>query len=234
MLPGKRDAWRGDPRIGIQVLVAGAAFAGFLALGGAILLAPALVRLDVAVSSAIRSLSLPGLHALAVVATTLGGFWPVAVLTGATAGVLWWRGRRIEAVFILVAVFGGELVGVAFKEVFMRVRPAIEGTRIPMPESYSFPSGHALAGMLYFASLAFVTLIDERRLRISVAVVAGCVAAAITIALSRVYLGVHYLGDIVGAWLLGSAWLALVALVFARFAAGDPTADATGPDEGGR
>jgi undecaprenyl-diphosphatase len=158
----------------------------------------------------------------------------MAALTTLTAGILWWRERRIEAVFILVAVLGGELVGLAFKEVFMRVRPLIEHARIPMPESYSFPSGHALAALLYFASLAFVTLIDERRLQISVAIVGGCALAAITIALSRVYLGVHYLGDIVGAWLLGSAWLVLAALVFARFAAGDPTADASGPAEAAR
>lgn len=220
MLPGRQDRWRRDPRAGVLVIVAGLGLAGFIALTAALLLAPTFMEIDGAISAAIRGIDVPGLEVVARAATAVGDVWPMAALTALTTAVLWVRGRRVEAFMVVVAVLGGALVGAALKQVFMRLRPALDIARIPLPESYSFPSGHALASFLYFGSLAFVALIDVGRLSRAVAIVAGCTVAAFTIALSRVYLGVHFLGDVVGAWLLGFAWLSAVVLVSARWGAG--------------
>ena len=222
MLPGRQEHWRRDPRAGILVIVAGIGLAGFIALTAALLLAPAFMEADAVMSAAIRGIEAPGLESFARVVTAAGDFWPVAALTALTSAVFWARRRRVEAVMMVVAVLGGVLVGAGLKQVFMRLRPAFEVARIPLPESYSFPSGHALASFLYFGSLAFVALIDVRRLSRAVAIVAGCTVAASSVALSRVYLGVHYLGDIVGAWLLGLVWLSAVLMVSARWGAGGP------------
>lgn len=220
MLPGRQAHWRRDPRAGVLVIVAGMALTGFVALAAALLLAPAFMDADMAVSAAIRAIDLPGLETAARLASSAGDFLPMAALTVITSAVLYARGRRAEAVMLLVAVLGGALLGVGLKQVFMRVRPALEVARIPLPETYSFPSGHALASFLYFGSLAFVAMIDVKRLGRAVVVVGLCTMAAFSIAFSRVYLGVHYLGDVVGAWLLGFAWLVLVVMVSARWGAG--------------
>ena len=227
MLPGRQERWRRDPRAGVLVIVAGIALAGFIAVAAALLLAPAFVSVDVAVSAAIRSVEAPGLERLAILATRLGDLWPLTALTLLTAGVLYARGRKSEAVVVVLTVLGGVLIGAALKQVFLRVRPALELARIPVPETYSFPSGHALASVLYFGSLGFVALIDDRRLGRAVLVVAGCLFAALSISMSRVYLGVHYLGDVVAAWFLGVAWLAAVVMVSARWAASRPGEDVT-------
>jgi len=232
---GRRQiGWQRDPRVGLLVIVAGAGLLGFAALAAAIALAPPFVRLDMAASAAIRSIEAPWVEQLALWATRVGDFWPMAALTTITGALLWFRGRRTSAVTLILAVMLGSLVGEATKLVFIRVRPALEVARIPIPESYSFPSGHALASLLFFGSLAFLTLLHEKHLRRAVIVAVLCFLSALTIALARVYLGVHYLGDVVGSWLLGAVMLALVVAVSARWGAGSPPTSATERDEASR
>jgi len=231
MLPGHHERWQRDPRVGMLVIVAGIALVAFVALAVAILVAPAFVRFDLAASAAIRSVDLPGLEPVARVATRLGDFWPMVVLTAATAALFFARGKRTSAITLVLAVLSGSAFGWALKLVFGRVRPALEVARIPIPETYSFPSGHALTSLLFFGALAFLIMLHEKRLRRAATVAALCVIAALAIALARVYLGVHYLGDVVGSWLLGAGWLAVVVLVSARWGASSALEDSAGSQE---
>ncbi len=213
------------------VVVAFSALAAFVALGLALIIAPAWIQFDIAVSEAIRSIDLPGLEAFARFATRLGDFWPMVILTVGTAMLFWARGNRTSAATLVIGVLSGSAFGVLLKLLFARLRPALEVARIPIPETYSFPSGHALASLLFFGSLAFLVILHERSLRRALIATALCVLAALTIAMARVYLGVHYLGDVVGSWLLGASWLAAVVLVSARWGAGSSEADFSAPGE---
>jgi undecaprenyl-diphosphatase len=215
--------------MGMLVIVSGVALASFVALAAAIALAPAFVRLDMAVSEAIRSVDLPGLERVARAVSRVGDFWPMAALTLVTAGVVFVRGRRTSAITLVLAVASGAAFGAVMKLVFARVRPALEVARIPIPDNYAFPSGHALSSLLFFGSVAFLVLLHHRSLKRAVIATGLCVIAALSIALSRVYLGVHYLGDVVGAWLLGAGWLAMVVVVSARWGAGSSSEDVSGP-----
>jgi len=136
--------------------------------------------------------------------------------------VLWAKGRRAEALLVIVTVAVGVALGYGVKLAVQRVRPALEHARIAIPGTYAFPSGHALASMLYFGIVGFVVMLTERRLKLSALVIGACLAITVLVGLSRVYLGVHYLGDVVGAWLLGAAWLAIMVLVGASWGAGRP------------
>ena len=231
MLPGRRERWQRDPRVGVLVVVAGGAFAAFVALGLALLFAPAWMTFDMAASAAIRSVDLPGLETLARFATSVGDFWPMAVLTAATAALFWVRGNRTSAATLVFGVMSGSGFGALLKLLFARVRPALDVAKIPIPETYSFPSGHALTSLLFFGSLGFLIVLHEKSLRRAAAGMALCVIAALSIAMARVYLGVHYLGDVVGSWLLGASWLAVVVLVSARWGAGSAESDFSEPGE---
>jgi undecaprenyl-diphosphatase len=233
MLPGRRERWQRDPRVGVLVVVAGAAFVAFVALGLALLLAPAWIRFDMSVSAAIRSIDIPGVATFARFATTVGDFWPMTVLTAAAAALFWARGNRTSAATLVLGVLSGSGFGAVLKLLFARVRPALEVARIPIPETYSFPSGHALTSVLFFGSLAFLIVLHEKSLRRAAVSAALCLFAALAIAMSRVYLGVHYLGDVVGSWLLGVSWLAVVVVVSARWGASSAEADFSGPGEDG-
>lgn len=219
MLPGRQERRQRDPRVGILVIVAGVAFTSFIALGIALLAFPAWIQFDLAASASIRSIDLPGLRAFCTLVSRVGDFWPMVVLTGAAAALLYGRGNRTSAITLVLAVLSGAAFGAVLKLLFARARPALEVARIPLPETYSFPSGHALASLLFFGTLAFLVLLHEKRLPRAITEAVLCMIAALTIALARVYLGVHYLGDIVGSWLLGAGWLSVVVLVSARWGA---------------
>lgn len=231
MLPGRRERWERDPRVGMLVVTAGVAFAAFIALGLGLVLAPALMDLDMAISEAIRGIDIPGLEMFARFATTVGDFWPMAILTVAAAALFLARGNRTSAATLVLGVLSGSGFGALLKLLFARVRPALEVARIPIPETYSFPSGHALTSLLFFGSLAFLIVLHEKSLRRAALATVLCTLAALTIALARVYLGVHYLGDVVGSWLLGAAWLAVVVMVSARWGASSTESDFSEPGE---
>jgi undecaprenyl-diphosphatase len=216
--------------MGAAVIVGGVALACFVVLAVALLLAPAFIRLDMALSDAIRSLVTPRLSGIAKAATWLGGLWPMVVLTLAIGAAFAWRDRRMSGLMMVVAVFGAGILGNALKFLFLRARPAVAAL-VEVPESYSFPSGHAMTSFVFFGTLGFLAVLHRRSLRGAVLSVAGGALAALAVGLSRVYLGAHYLGDVVGAWLLGAAWLALVVLVFARWGTGDAEGGPTAPAE---
>ncbi|MDY0340055.1 MAG: phosphatase PAP2 family protein [Coriobacteriia bacterium] len=215
----RRDSWQRDPIPGVLVIVMGVLLAGFIALGLALLFAPAFVRMDVTLSAAIRGLTWPWLEPVARAASWLGDFSRMAALTLAAGCALWVGGRRTSAATLVLTVGLGSLAGAALKLLFGRVRPALEVARIALPESYSFPSGHALSSLLFFGCIAFLIVLHVKSLKRALAAAGACALAAFTIAISRVYLGVHFFGDIVGSGLLGFGLLTVMVVVSARWGA---------------
>ncbi|MDZ4655812.1 MAG: phosphatase PAP2 family protein [Coriobacteriia bacterium] len=213
-------SWRRDPRSGLLVIAFGVAGVSFLMLTAAVLLMPAFLTFDVHISELVRDISLPGLEGVARFFTTLGSFWVMSALTLGASAYLYVRGRRAEALLLVLTVSLGALLGEGLKLVVGRVRPALEYARIAIPQSYSFPSGHALSAATFFGAVGFIALIGERQLRRSVVVVALCIFMALSVGFSRVYLGVHFLGDVGGGWLLGAAWVMLMILLGATWGAG--------------
>ncbi len=133
----------------------------------------------------------------------------VAVVALALAGFLWWRNDRRGAaqVALLFALLGTILI--ALKEGIGRERP--DATRRVVPEEGgSFPSGHAAGA----SALALVGIaVSRRRLSLArdrrVAVIA-LLGYALIMGLSRVFLGVHYLSDVIAGWVLGALSFASV------------------------
>jgi undecaprenyl-diphosphatase len=206
--------WSRDPTPGIAVVIAGIALVGFLLMTAAVLFFPAFQTLDARITSVMREASAPGSDALARSLTFLGDTWVMVALTVLGATWLLARGRRAEAVLLTATMIIGTAAGALLKELVERARPGLEMARIPVPDSYSFPSGHALAAFLYFGIVAFLFFIMARSARLKLWGWFVCSALAFGVALSRVYLGVHYLGDIIASWMLGSAFLLVAVLVY--------------------
>lgn len=211
--PGAK-LWRRDPRPGALVIAAGIAGIAFLGLVAAVIISPAFVAIDEAASSAFNAIQSPALDALFGVATYLGSFAVFAPLAVLVVIVLLMRGRRPEAVLFAATMALGPLAGWGFKQLVERVRPGLDYARIALPDSYSFPSGHALASLLFFGLLAFLVLIEARTVRTRAWSLIACGAAAVLVALSRVYLGVHWFGDIIASWILGIGILCVAIALF--------------------
>jgi undecaprenyl-diphosphatase len=135
----------------------------------------------------------------------------IAIMTLAICIYLWSRHQCYWVLTILLAVFGGMLLNVLLKNLFTRQRPD-PNSPILLLKTFSFPSGHTMLAVVFYGTLAALAV---SRLRDGKSRVLAIVTAILMIALvgfSRIYLGVHYLSDVLGAIVEGLGWLALCLL----------------------
>lgn len=112
-----------------------------------------------------------------------------------------WRGRLREGLFAGIAIIGSALLNLATKQIFARDRPGLWESIAP-ETTFSFPSGHAMGS----ATLAWVLLLLAWHTRWRWPMAVGVAAFAVSVAFSRVYLGVHYPSDILAGWAAASVW----------------------------
>ncbi|MGW1990068.1 phosphatase PAP2 family protein [Embleya sp. NPDC001921] len=143
---------------------------------------------------------------------------------------LWWRGARRLVVWAVVTMAVGGLLGAMFKLVFTRARPNLPNP-VDHAGGWSFPSGHALMGVVGPGVLLLALLPLIPRVCRPIAWVVA-IASAVGVGFTRVALGVHYVTDVLGGWVLGLIVLAATSAVFEwwRRDAGLRDVDAT--DEG--
>jgi undecaprenyl-diphosphatase len=134
--------------------------------------------------------------------------WPA--VTGITVLLvlyLAWRREWRWATTVILVVPGGMLLNVLLKVAFHRTRPTLSGLAAAL-HSYSFPSGHVMAATLTYgvAAAYLITRLASWRGKVLTVLAACCLVALV--AFSRVYLGVHYVSDVVAAASAGVTWLA--------------------------
>ena len=133
---------------------------------------------------------------------------PIAVLAGGFLAYLLCRRQWMWALFGSTAVLGGMLLNTLLKLAFHRERPTFSGLSAAL-HTFSFPSGHTMAATLLYGVLAAYAIARLRSARARLAVVLGAVLMVALVGFSRIYLGVHYLSDVLAAAAEGIAWLAL-------------------------
>jgi undecaprenyl-diphosphatase len=188
----------------------------------------ALVRLD---TSAARNLhdwvrGSPGVVRGLKILTFFGSpVWFYVIVVPAAFWV-WRRGRQRLGVFLLVTTVGGGVLDTVVKVVVDRDRPSLVDP-VATAHGQSFPSGHAMSSVIAYGALLLVFLpVIGRRYR--VVVVGGAAVLVLAIGLSRLALGVHYLSDVLGGYVLGLAWLAASTAAFStwRVERGRPAVEA--------
>jgi undecaprenyl-diphosphatase len=100
----------------------------------------------------------------------------------------------------------------AGKELFGRDRPPMSDAVPPYETSASFPSGHTLNATVVVGIVAYLLVLRQTRRSMRALTITAAAVFALTIGLSRVYLGHHWLTDVVGAWLLALTWLAVLVI----------------------
>ncbi|MBI3491884.1 MAG: bifunctional DedA family/phosphatase PAP2 family protein [Acidobacteria bacterium] len=109
---------------------------------------------------------------------------------------------------LLLAVPGGAVLNLLLKAAFRRERPRFDNPFVTL-NSYSFPSGHAMAATLFFGTLGVFAVRGLPSWRWRVLAVLGALLLILLVGFSRVYLGAHYLSDVLAAVAAGFAWLTL-------------------------
>lgn len=180
-----------------------------------------------------RSASLTGVMRAV---TQLGSAWfVIALLVGVTATLVARHAPRGVVLVAPLSAAGAALLVTTVKLLIARPRPTI-GAVVAVANGFSFPSGHSAQAVATYGALAWVVAhgLTRPRARVGPWVVAAVVV--LLIGLTRLYLGVHWLSDVIGGYTIGACWLVLVLTAVTttqrvRGAGRSATAQAGGSDE---
>jgi undecaprenyl-diphosphatase len=157
---------------------------------------------DAAVAQFMLKHQSPGLRTFMRNVSRFGDWWSHALVGLALAGVAWLRGNKKWVRIFLAMVIALSIAGVAGRVIKIstaRARPSVKSEQVWWnaqrwsSKYHSFPSGHVDASTAFFVVLAFA----NRRIGLP------CLAIPALIGFSRMYLGAHYLSDVVCAAVLG-------------------------------
>ncbi|MCF7864617.1 MAG: phosphatase PAP2 family protein [Kiritimatiellales bacterium] len=150
----------------------------------------------------------PGLTSAMLVATHFASALWVTCATLATGLVLWRKRCRYRLLALMLVVPGGVAQIPLLKMAFHRRRPSAEDA-YSVFHGYSFPSGHTMTATLLYGLLAVLAVLALKGWRRRTCAVLAAFAMILLVGFSRIYLGAHYLSDVLGAFAAGIAWLAL-------------------------
>jgi membrane protein DedA with SNARE-associated domain/membrane-associated phospholipid phosphatase len=187
--------------LGLHLTVGLLAAAGCLLLFGGLaedlLTDDPIVRFDRALDDYLHARATRPLTTFFLIVTALGSIEAIVLLGVVVAAILAWGRRWLFLGSWLAAVAGSAVLNHLLKGLFDRPRPYFEHPLL-IETSYSFPSGHAMES---FAVLAL------RSWKARVAVVFGAALLVMLIGFSRLYLGVHYISDVLAGYAAGGVWL---------------------------
>ena len=181
--------------------------------------------LDLAIRNQVHAYASPSLTKAMIFISFLGGdgLTAAAILSVIAFLALHWSRA---ALWMVVTILGAVVLDLTLKYAFHRPRPV--PFFVPVPYTYSFPSGHSLFSFCFYGVLAGLLAgrMQSRLGRILVWTLAALLVAAI--GLSRIYLGVHYPSDVIAGYLAAALWvstlLALDRVRIERKSAPDPGA----------
>ena len=170
-----------------------------------------LAGLDVPALELSMSLRTPTNVAVAQFLTNLGGPVGLTIILIVVVAIMTivWRSRT--PLILMVIGMGGSLLMTAVgKNVVGRARPPVADAVPPYETSPSFPSGHALNNTVAACLVAYLLLLHLTSLLLRIVSVVLAVVWFVMIGLTRVFLGYHWLTDVMVGWALGLAWAALL------------------------
>jgi undecaprenyl-diphosphatase len=189
--------------LGLALTIAGIVFVG---LAEEVAEGSPIVRVDRALAASLHVSATPlGIEVFRFI-TFFGGTPGLYIVSTIVALVLIWRRRRLLAIGWLVAMVGVAVLNTALKLAFLRPRPSFEAPH-EVAAGWSFPSGHAMATFVAAGMLAYFGVMVARRAPLRASILLAALTWTVAMGFSRLYLGVHYLSDVVGGFAAGTVWL---------------------------
>ncbi|MDO9165946.1 MAG: phosphatase PAP2 family protein [Rhodoferax sp.] len=203
---------RGTPKwflAGAAVLVLGGAWL-FLGILEDVATRDPLVHIDAFIHDVLLTLRTPDGDHFWVAVTELGDVQVVLPVIVVALG--WFLAHRLwrTAIYWLAAAGVAEALVQVIKVALHRPRPGALHAGVAQ---FSFPSGHATLSLVVYGFLAFLLCVQASR-RLRVFIVSAVVLLIGLVAWSRLYLGVHWMSDVVGGLSFGTAWIAALAVAY--------------------
>lgn len=137
--------------------------------------------------------------------TWLGSIYATVGLALVGSAVLFRQHKQRDVFILWLLLAGVTLLVQVGKRHFIRPRPELVAW---YPEvGFSFPSGHSATAMTLYGLLAYWWIRRVRTAAARLFVGTGAVSLILIVGFSRIYLGVHFLSDVLGGYLLGICWL---------------------------
>ena len=175
---------------------------------------------DVSITQYMQSWNAPGLSPFLNTVSELTNFYPAVAIWTATFLLFFWRGLRVEAFILLLAVV--TFLGMEALSVFVdRPRPSPELVHVSQfLIGNSFPSGHVFGTVVFYGFLVGVAWrhLEWLPLRLLLPTIAASIVVLAGVA--RVYMGVHWASDVLAGLLLGTVSLIGLLWVYSRLRAG--------------
>lgn len=168
---------------------------------------PILQQIDAHVHDWAVSERNPGATTFFVVMSIIGGPVSLGIITALAATAFLVSHRYRWALYLAVTIGGGSLLLGELKLYFQRARPVL-AEMLRRAHGYSFPSGHAMGSTIVMGAFAYLAVRSLKTWKQKSAAIAGAITFVVCVAISRVYLGVHWGSDIIAGVSAGLLWLA--------------------------
>jgi undecaprenyl-diphosphatase len=188
----------------------------FIAIAEDVATGDPIVRMDQAIALWLHGHGDRMLTQVMLAVTQVHSMAGIAALSVVFGAYLAWKRAWYWLLTLAVTLGGGMLLNTLYKQAFARARPTWDNPLLTLT-SYSFPSGHAAGATLFYGLLAAYLITRSRNPTARTLYVAGAVLMVALVGFSRMYLGVHYLTDVVAAACASGAWLALCLLAVRHF-----------------
>lgn len=122
---------------------------------------------------------------------------------------LWFHSKNYRGMlFVLLSAGFGNVLNQILKKWIERERPDVP----QQLETFSFPSGHAMVGLLYLFTIAYFLTEHQSSKTRQVLIWLGTIFVVVMVGLARIAEHRHYASDVLAGWMIGYSWFVIVAL----------------------
>lgn len=163
-----------------------------------------ITQLDQVVHSHILNIRNDTLTNTLIIITNISSAYSLIVISILLLAII--KKKKIPLLICLNLV-SAYLINATAKIIFTRPRPI--GINLIEESGFSYPSGHAMISMSYFGFLAYLIYKNSKNKLSKSILIITLILTILTIGFSRIYLGVHYLSDVIGGFLLSIIYLTI-------------------------
>jgi len=163
-----------------------------------------LFYLDFRIQELVEGIISPEITRFMVDMTNLGGVYLTVITAGVVTLYLLYRKNWWELFTLFLVAGVGEIILILLKLFFQRPRPM---PQMVAAHGYSFPSNHAFSAMIVYGFLIYIAWKSIKVGAVKFIISSISMLLIILIGISRIYLNVHWLTDVLGGYAAGFAWL---------------------------
>ena len=197
-----------DVRFWIAMAILAIAAALFAAIAFSVWTTAPILARDLQVSVWLHTHGNPAFTTFLLAVTRMHSTVGICVMAAIAAFLVWRHGDRYWVLSLALAVPGGLVLNALIKHLFNRARPTWDDPLLTL-DSASFPSGHTAGATLFYGFLATYMVWRMSNPAARTLSVVSCALMVALVGFSRIYLGVHYLSDVLAAASLSTAWLVI-------------------------